>query len=319
MDFSKDAKMVAVGTTDSYIRVWSLDGKPLRSRLPAEKDLKVNNRRLVGHSAPVYSVAFSDAIANLDRNIYEGEPQPETDAKMLLSCSADGQVRLWSLEVWSCLCIYKGHDGPVMSLSWGPHGHYFATGGWDKTVRIWSQDHASAQRLLIGHDTAISALTWHPNGTYVFSASDEADKSIRMWSVSNGDCVRIFTGHVDYISALEVTSSSGISLRVHGSSAVGAMDVVASGRSALVSKVTSLYPAVKTIQYVSGMSSSRPRVAVVSHLNRMVPMALSWRQAAAGRPAITSSQVIQMPSLAVPVPALAVAERRGAKRRAKRS
>ena len=68
MDFSKDAKMVAVGTTDSYIRVWSLDGKPLRSRLPAEKDLKVNNRRLVGHSAPVYSVAFSDAITNLDRN-----------------------------------------------------------------------------------------------------------------------------------------------------------------------------------------------------------------------------------------------------------
>ena len=210
MDFSKDAKMVAVGTTDSYIRVWSLDGKPLRSRLPAEKDLKVNNRRLVGHSAPVYSVAFSDAIANLDRNIYEGEPQPETDAKMLLSCSADGQVRLWSLEVWSCLCIYKGHDGPVMSLSWGPHGHYFATGGWDKTVRIWSQDHASAQRLLIGHDTAISALTWHPNGTYVFSASDEADKSIRMWSVSNGDCVRIFTGHVDYISALECSPNGKI-------------------------------------------------------------------------------------------------------------
>lgn len=210
MDFSKDAKLVAVGTTDSYIRVWSLDGKPLQSRLPSEKDVKVNNRRLIGHSAPVYSVAFSDAITNLDRNIYEGEPQPDTESKLLISCSADGQVRLWSLEVWSCLCIYKGHDGPVMSLSWGPHGHYFATGGWDKTVRIWSQDHASAQRLLVGHDTAISTLTWHPNGTYVFSASDEADKSIRMWSVSNGNCVRIFTGHVDYISVLECSPNGKV-------------------------------------------------------------------------------------------------------------
>ncbi len=210
MDFSKDAKLVAVGTTDSYIRVWSLDGKPLRSRLPPERDVKVNNRKLIGHSGPVYSVAFSDAIANLDRNIYEGDPQPETDAKLLISCSADGQVRLWSLEIWSCLCIYKGHDGPVMSLSWGPHGHYFATGGWDKTVRVWSQDHASAQRLLVGHDTAISAIAWHPNGTYVFSASDEADKSIRMWTVSNGNCVRIFTGHVDYISTLECAPNGKI-------------------------------------------------------------------------------------------------------------
>ncbi|KAI1767925.1 transcription initiation factor TFIID subunit 5 [Hypoxylon sp. FL1150] len=210
MDFSKDQELVAVGTTESYIRVWSLDGKALKSHLPPEKDRKVNNRKLIGHSAPVYTVAFSDAIANLDRNIYEGDPQPETDTKLLLSCSADGQVRLWSLEVWSCLCIYKGHDGPVGSLAWSPQGHYFVTGGWDKTVRIWSQDHASAQRLLVGHDTAISAVCWHPNGAYVFSASDETDKSIRMWSVVSGDCVRIFNGHTEYISALECAPNGKI-------------------------------------------------------------------------------------------------------------
>ncbi|KAI0471984.1 WD domain-containing protein [Xylariaceae sp. FL0804] len=210
MDFSKDQQLVAVGTTESYIRVWSLEGKPLKSRLPEEQDLKVNNRKLIGHSAPVYTVAFSDAIGNLDRNVFEGSPKPDTDPKILLSCSADGQVRLWSLEVWTCLCIYKGHDGPVTSLSWSPQGHYFATGGWDKTVRVWSQDHASAQRLLVGHDTMISAVTWHPNGTYVFSASDETDKSIRMWTVANGNCVRVFTGHTDYITALECAPNGKI-------------------------------------------------------------------------------------------------------------
>ncbi|KAL7624919.1 Transcription initiation factor TFIID subunit 5 [Parahypoxylon ruwenzoriense] len=212
MDFSKDQQLVAVGTTESYIRVWSLDGKPLKSRLPRHKDEVVNNRKFIGHSAPVYTVAFSDAISNLDRNIYEseGEPQPETGPRVLISCSADGQVRLWSLEIWVCICIYKGHDGPVSCLSWSPHGHYFVTGGWDKTVRLWSQDHASAQRLMVGHDTAISAVTWHPNGAYVFSASDETDKSIRMWSVVNGNCVRIFNGHAEYISALECAPNGKI-------------------------------------------------------------------------------------------------------------
>ncbi|KAI1814953.1 WD domain-containing protein [Poronia punctata] len=210
IDFSKDQKLVAVGTTESYIRVWTLDGSALRSTLEPEKDLKVNNRRLVGHAGPVYAVAFSDAVTSLERSIYAPNPNPETDSKLLLSCAADGQVRLWSLDTWACLCIYKGHDGPIFSLSWSPHGHYFATGGWDKTVRIWSQDHASALRLLIGHDTPISALAWHPNGTYVFSASDETDKSIRMWSIANGNCVRIFTGHTDYISALECAPNGKI-------------------------------------------------------------------------------------------------------------
>ncbi|KAI0810565.1 WD domain-containing protein [Xylaria sp. FL0064] len=210
IDFSKDQQLVAVGTTESYIRVWSLDGKALKSSLPPEKDMKVNNRKLIGHSAPVYAVAFSDAITNIDRNLYEGEEKPDTDSKLLLSCSADGQVRLWSLDIWTCLCIYKGHDGPVTSLSWSPQGHYFVTGGWDKTVRIWAQDHASALRLFIGHDTPISAVAWHPNGTYVFSASDETDKSIRMWSMAKGECVRVFTGHTDYISALECAPNGKI-------------------------------------------------------------------------------------------------------------
>ncbi|KAL2175135.1 TAF5-like protein [Thermothelomyces heterothallicus CBS 202.75] len=212
MDFSNDHQLVAVGTMDSYIRVWSLDGKPLPSSLENEKDLKVNNRKLIGHSGPVYGVSFSDSIANLKRNIYgeKDEKKPDTSTKLLLSCSADGQVRLWSLEVWACLCIYKSHLGPVFRVLWSPHGHYFATAGWDKTVRVFSQDHASAQRLMVGHDTSISALAWHPNGTYVFSASDEMDKTIRMWSVTTGNCVRVFTGHTHYISALQCAHNGTI-------------------------------------------------------------------------------------------------------------
>ncbi|TDZ21614.1 Transcription initiation factor TFIID subunit 5 [Colletotrichum orbiculare MAFF 240422] len=214
MDFSQDHEMVAVGTMDSYIRVWQLEGKPLKSKRADEKDAKFNNRKLIGHSGPVYSVSFSDAIAKLDHAPFgdegKGETPIETGSKLLLSSSADGTVRLWSLDVWACLCIYKGHDGPVLRAMWGPHGHYFLTGGWDKTARIWMQDHVSAQRILVGHDSSVSAIAWHPNGTYVFTASDETDKSIRMWSVVSGQCVRVFTGHNDYISTLECAPNGKI-------------------------------------------------------------------------------------------------------------
>ncbi|KAF4819470.1 Transcription initiation factor TFIID subunit 5 [Colletotrichum tropicale] len=214
MDFSQDHELVAVGTTDSYIRVWHLEGKALKSKRADEKDFKFNNRKLIGHSGPVYSVSFSDAIAKLEHAPFgeegKGEQPIETSSKLLLSSSADGTVRIWSLDIWACVCVFKGHDGPVLRASWSPHGHYFLTGGWDKTARIWMQDHASAQRILVGHDSSISAVAWHPNGTYVFTASDETDKSVRMWSVVTGQCVRVFSGHTDYISSLECAPNGKI-------------------------------------------------------------------------------------------------------------
>ena len=207
MDFSEDGAMAAVGTSESYIRVWSLDGKALPSMNPHDKDQKYNSRKLIGHSAPVYDVHFSDSASGPASKLFGAEgrqnPAMDTRSKLLLSSSADGHIRLWSLESWACLCLYKSHDGPIFRSMWGPHGHYFLSGGYDKALRVWMQDHASPQRLLVGHDTAISAITWHPNGLYVFSASDETDKSIRMWSVVTGSCVRVFTGHTEHISALE--------------------------------------------------------------------------------------------------------------------
>lgn len=207
MDFSDDGQLVAAGTSESYIRVWSLDGKALSSMNAHEKDSKFNSRKLIGHAGPVYDVCFSDSAAGAPQRLFGDEGQAgatiDTKPKLLLSCAADGQVRLWSLESWSCLAVYKSHDGPVYRTQWGPHGHYFLSGGYDKTLRMWMQDHASPQRLMVGHDTSLSALTWHPNGMYAFSASDETDKSIRMWSVVTGACVRVFSGHTDYISALE--------------------------------------------------------------------------------------------------------------------
>src|SRR3569833_728098 len=149
MAFSRDHELMAYGPMGSYIRVWQIEGKPLRSKLHGDTE-KVNNRKLIGHSGPVYGLSFSDATATAGHNLYEdeGKPAPETDSKLLLSSSADGTIRLWSLDVWTCLCISTGHQGPVNQVLWGPHGRYFLSGGWDKTVRVWMQAHASAQRLI---------------------------------------------------------------------------------------------------------------------------------------------------------------------------
>lgn len=200
--------MVAVGTMDSYIRVWSMDGSHLKNMLErGEVKKPTNNRMLIGHSAAVMGISFSDSV-NWPQ--YRDSGSSSKGPPLLLSCSADGEIRLWNLETWLCLCKFKGHSGPVWRVQWGPHGHYFASAGRDKVLRIYSQDQVTAVRECVGHDDNICAITWHPNGTYVFSASDQTDKSIRMWSVVTGDCVRVLTGHTDDVSVLECSPNGKV-------------------------------------------------------------------------------------------------------------
>lgn len=190
--------------SESYIRVWSLDGKALPSAVapPLSDQAPSPSRRLIGHSGPVYAVSFSPSIAS------SGPQASTTTAKYLLSSSADKSVRLWSLETWTCLVVYKGHDHSVWDVTWGPFGLYFLTGSFDKTSRLWRTDHIEDLRMFVGHEKDVDCVSFHPNGAYTFSGS--SDKIVRMWAVSNGYPVRMFTGHTGNITSLACCPSGKI-------------------------------------------------------------------------------------------------------------
>ncbi|KAL8873126.1 MAG: hypothetical protein Q9174_001356 [Haloplaca sp. 1 TL-2023] len=195
LDFSGDYLLIAAGTDMHYIRVWSIDGSQLPGPpQPNGQEAQPSaSHRLIGHSGPVYAVSFAPASTSSDL-------QHITKCKYLLSSSADRTVRLWSLEAWGCLVVYRGHDGPVWDVTWGPFGHYFLTGSYDKTARLWSTDRVDYLRLFVGHDRDVDHVCFHPNSAYVFTGS--SDKIVRMWLVTNGYPVRMFTGHAGNITAL---------------------------------------------------------------------------------------------------------------------
>ena len=185
---------------ESYVRVWSLSGKALPSTKPTDCDKKPTaSRRLIGHSGPIYNVSFSPATESSDIS------GPETKSRYLLSSSADKTVRLWSLETWSPLVIYKGHGHSVWDVTWGPFGSYFLTGSRDRTCRLWRTDNIQELRMFVGHDQDVDVCGFHPNGAYVFTGS--CDKTVRMWAVTNGYPVRLFTGHTGNITSLACSPS----------------------------------------------------------------------------------------------------------------
>ncbi|XP_069950406.1 transcription initiation factor TFIID subunit 5 [Cherax quadricarinatus] len=200
VDISDDSSLLAYCTSDSQVRVQSITPSKLRCMKSAEQlndidkdadDVLVRMmddrtaepvRTLLGHSGPVYACCFSP-----DRNL-------------LLTGGEDGTIRLWSMQTWTCLVVYKGHIFAVWDVCFSPHGYYFASGGHDRTGRLWATDHHQPLRIFAGHFSDVDVVQFHPNSNYV--ASGSSDRSIRVWDCFNGNCMRVLTGHKDVIDAL---------------------------------------------------------------------------------------------------------------------
>ncbi|KAG6454068.1 hypothetical protein O3G_MSEX008468 [Manduca sexta] len=199
-DICDDSTLLAVGLGNSTIKVWTLTTVKLRGmksvdklqdidreagdvlvRMMEEKD-RDTCRTLFGHSGPVYKVAF-DPFKTL-----------------LLSCSEDATVRLWSLQCWTCLVVYRGHVWPVWDVRWSPHGHYFASAGHDRTARLWATDHHQPLRIFAGHLSDVDCVQFHPNSNYI--ATGSSDRTIRVWDCLTGSQLRIMTGHKSAIFTL---------------------------------------------------------------------------------------------------------------------
>lgn len=217
-DITEDSSTLAVGFNDSFVKVWSLvpsklkimkqahqlvdemvDADDVLVRMMSERSGEVT-RTLSGHSGPVYGVSFSPNKA------------------LLISCSEDATIRLWSLQIWSCLVIYKGHMFPVWDVKFSPLGYYFASASSDRTARLWATDQHTCLRLFAGHFSDVDCIQFHPNSNYV--ATGSSDRRLCLWDCVTGNHVRLMTGHKGTIHALAFSicgrflASSGADCRI---------------------------------------------------------------------------------------------------------
>lgn len=197
-EISDDSTMLACGYNDSYIDIHSLTKKPLKKLKNTSELSKIDIKgkdekfdevgetvRLIGHTGPVYSIKFCSSN------------------KYLISGSADGTIRLWSLDLFKTICVYKAHVFPVWTVDFSPNDFFFASGGADRQAIVWCIKSNKPERLFLTSLSDVTVVKFHTNGSYLFTGS--SDYKIRMHQLDSAKVVRIFSGHLDTVTCIDIS------------------------------------------------------------------------------------------------------------------
>jgi WD40 repeat protein len=210
--FSPDGELLASGSWDKTVRVWSVNGtdaprvfdgfgaavmgvafSPDRTTLAAHIDSRedtVRLWRLDGGSPPYEVPGFSMVFLGDGRSL----------ATAATNKSGINEVTIWSLGPSGASPRSKREIDPC-GLSASPDGKTLAsciTG--DGTVGVWSVDSDAPPALLKGHTSYVESVAFSPDGSTIASGSN--DMTVRVWSLATMSASRVLKGHTDQVGSV---------------------------------------------------------------------------------------------------------------------
>ncbi|KAG9118959.1 hypothetical protein FRC07_006254 [Ceratobasidium sp. 392] len=197
-----DSNVLASGSVDTTVKVWNFrTGECFTLR---------------GHRDWVNAVQLWDGPGSIVQA--QGHQEVELDpGKMLFSASDDGVIRLWDLNLRTCVQQFTGHVGQVQSirlvmLDGGcgeekekggdkePSGPVpvLISGSLDNTIRIWDVESGKARKTLFGHIEGV----WSVQSDKLRVVSASHDRTIKVWNHGDGNCITTLVGHRGAVTCL---------------------------------------------------------------------------------------------------------------------
>ncbi|XP_057330843.1 TAF5-like RNA polymerase II p300/CBP-associated factor-associated factor 65 kDa subunit 5L [Microplitis mediator] len=184
----------AVGFNSHTVRIWPMGSTRLMIPQPGPPPKKTRNENEIDYNIHDnrVEVESSGAIVLRGHTDIVHDVRFTSDTEILLSVSSDNDLKAWSMQDYSCIGTYTGHNYPIWCMDMSLDDAYIVTGSHDRTAKLWTLDRKSPVRIFAGHYMDVNSIKFHPNGNYL--ATGSADKSVKLWSKENGEALRTYPG-----------------------------------------------------------------------------------------------------------------------------
>lgn len=210
VSFSPDGTLLVTMSENDIVKIWDASsGTPLREFKDGEfKDMgyafafSPDNQRLAMVSSNDYSVHIRNISTGNMEAILPGHTntvfklvflsQGESLGRFLVTCSADGMIKMWDTLSGQELFALAGHHLPVESIAVSPDEKRLVSVGWDGQARLWD--------IGVGHTGFVNTVAFDKEGTRLGTAS--YDGTARIWNTATGQELFRLKGHQGRINKL---------------------------------------------------------------------------------------------------------------------
>ena len=166
-----DGSGLIIGADDGTARLWAID----------DEGTYREQRLLSGHTAPIWSAAFSPA------------------GRWAATAAENGQAIVWDIASGKSVGELLGHTGAIYGIGFSPHGRLIATASGDGTVGLWDAESLTRRSVLTpgwrpgSRDRNVYGVAFAPLGNRLAAAC--GDGQIRLWDLATGEPLPELRGH----------------------------------------------------------------------------------------------------------------------------
>jgi WD40 repeat protein len=156
---------------------------------------------LVGHTSPVYSLAFSP-----------DDTMALSGSGTFLTSQGDNSLRSWNLATCEPILPMDGHEDIVQDIAFSPDGLTAVTASADHTLIRWNLDTGEILRRYgadgeDGHTDWVNRVVTHPNGRWMLSGG--WDNQLILWDLWTGHVLHRFIGHQGPVNGVALAPPDG--------------------------------------------------------------------------------------------------------------